>query len=273
VIVDGLHTDEIILTHNFTSAEQWLVFIATIITAFSFYAVVVVLWKLHKKRGLDIVLIKVSALCFLIYRSSIAFRLKAATSAEYIFLPTDSWHKLSNVFMLIEYCSLIIFLARIQEQLVGYILAIGISIIIILQEKDSFSYQYALIPMLFNNLVLIGSSALYDKPGSFNPTMVMYGAFWYMVSVVGFLLTFSETLDYYFFFDDLFMVATCFSMFYSWQSFQVSADPKKPAPTVDLIDTPRALVEIVREIYDDFKSWRDEVRAIVAKRRLEIKFS
>ena len=70
--------------------------------------------------------------------------------------------------------------------------------------------------MLFNNLVLIGSSALYDKPGSFNPTMVLYGALWYVVSVIGFLLTFSETLDYYFFFDDLFMISTAFSMFYSW---------------------------------------------------------
>ena len=68
-------------------------------------------------------------------------------------------------------------------------------------------------------MVLICSSALYDKPGSFNPTMVFHGALWYLVSVVGFLLTFSEKLDYYFFFDDLFMVSTAFSMFYSWQSF------------------------------------------------------
>ena len=99
--------------HDFSIAEQWLVFFATLLTACSFYAVVVVLWKLHKRRGLDIILIKVSALCFLVYRSSIAFRLKSDTSEEYIFLPTDSWHKLSNVFLLIEYCSLIIFLARL----------------------------------------------------------------------------------------------------------------------------------------------------------------
>ena len=84
--------------------------------------------------------IKASALCFLIYRSSIAFALTSTTSADYIFLTTDSWHKLSNIFMLIEYCSLIIYLARIREELVGYFLAIGICIIVFLQEKDSFSY-------------------------------------------------------------------------------------------------------------------------------------
>ena len=71
--------------------------------------------------------------------------------------------------MLIEYCSLIIYLSRLSKELTGYTLAFGICIIIVLQEKDSFSYQYALIPLIFNNLVLICSSALYDKPGSFNP--------------------------------------------------------------------------------------------------------
>ena len=59
-------------------------------------------------------LIKVSAICFLIYRTSIAFRLTGPESVEYVFLPTDSWHKLANIFMLIEYCSLIIFLARLS---------------------------------------------------------------------------------------------------------------------------------------------------------------
>ena len=140
--------------------------------------------------------------------------------------------------MLIEYCSLIIYLSRLREELVGYFLALGICIIVFLQEKDSFSYQYALIPLIFNNLVLICSSAIYDKPGSFNPTMVLYGALWYIVSCFGFLLTFSETLDYYFVFDDLFMVSTAFSMFYSWQSFQVIDEEGKPAKTMSLRDVP-----------------------------------
>lgn len=216
------HTDEVIYKHEFSFYEQCFVFFATFVTACSFYSVVVVLWKKHKGRGMDIVLIKISALCFLIYRASIAFHLTADKAKDYVFLPVDSWHKLANIFMLIEYCSLIVYLARISKELQGYVLALGICIIIVLQEKDSFSYQYALVPLIFNNLVLICSSALYDKPGSFNPSMVMYGAFWYIVSCLGFLLTFSEKLDYYFLFDDLFEVSTAFSMFYSWQSFIVS---------------------------------------------------
>jgi len=210
--------------------------------------VVVVIWKQQRGRGLDIVFIKVSALCFLIYRSSIAFRLSSHNSAEYLFLPTDSWHKLSNIFLLIEYCSLIIFLARLRQELVGYTLAVGICIIIVLQEKDSFSYQYAVIPLIFNNLVLICSSILYDKPGSFNPSMVFYGALWYLASVLGFLVTFSERLDYYFFFDDFFMISTSFSMFYSWQSFQVSQDPNAPAQTMNLTDVPLVFFELVKEL-------------------------
>jgi len=256
-------TDEVIFSHEFSFMEKWLVFLATFITACSFLSVVVVLWKKHKGRGMDIVLVKISALCFLVYRASIAFHLTADRARDYVFLPVDSWHKLANVFMLIEYCSLIIYLARISKELQGYVFALGICIIIVLQEKDSFSYQYALVPLIFNNLVLICSSALYDKPGSFNPSMVLYGAFWYMVSCVGFLLTFSEKLDYYFLFDDLFEVSTAFSMFYSWQSFIVSEEADKPADTMSLKDVPFVLFEMFRESRDAIIAWRNDVRELV----------
>ena len=261
--------DEIIEKHHFTWSEQWLVFLLTFFTACSFLAVVVVIQRLHKHRGLDIIFVCMSSLCFLVYRGSIAFSILSAQAQQILFLPIESWHKLSNVFMLIEYCSLIIFLSRISREFEGYILALGICIIIFLQEKDSFSYQYALIPLIFNNLVLICSSALYDKKGSFNPTMVIYGAIWYMVSVVGFLLTFSENLDYYFFFDDLFMVSTAFSMFYSWQSFQVETDEGKPAQTLYLREVPHAFVQMLKDAYMRLLMWRDDVRAMVRKRRAE----
>ena len=84
----NLGVDSIIQLHNFTKEEQWLVIFLTFITALSFLAVVVVLFKLHRKRGLDIVLIIVSSLCFIIYRCSIAFRLTNAKSTDYVFLPT-----------------------------------------------------------------------------------------------------------------------------------------------------------------------------------------
>ena len=133
-------SDEVILKHKFHFYEQWLVFFTTLITACAFYAVVVVLWKKHRNRGLDIVILKFAALCFLIYRSAIAFRFTPTYSHEYLFLPNDSWHKLANIFLLIEYCSLVIYLSRLPKVYEGYLRAFGICIILILQEKDSFSY-------------------------------------------------------------------------------------------------------------------------------------
>ena len=94
--------------------------------------------------------------------------------------------------------------------------------------------------------------------------MVVNGAFWYIVSCLGFLLTFSETLDYYFIFDDLFMISTAFSMFYSWQSFQVSSDhDKQSAQTMNLRDVPFVLKEMIHEAHLNIKEWRDEVRTAI----------
>ena len=76
----------------------------------------------------------------MIYRACLAFGINSEEAAQYVFLPADSWHKLSNIFMLIEYCSLIIFLSKIPKQKEGYFFAMGTAIVIILQEKDSFSY-------------------------------------------------------------------------------------------------------------------------------------
>lgn len=107
---------------------------------------------------------------------------------------------------------------------------------------------------------------LYDKPGSFNPTMVFYGALWYIVSCIGFLLTFSESLDYYFVFDDLFMVSTAFSMFYSWQSFQVSDNKGKPAETMNLVDVPSVTKDYVCQMLENFYEWRNDVTEFIGKR-------
>ena len=51
--------------------------------------------------------------------------------------------------------------------------------------------------------------------------MVFNSAVWYIMSVISSVISSSTSLDYYFFFDDLFMVSTAFSMFYSWQIYQV----------------------------------------------------
>ena len=133
-------TSDIILEHNFTETEQWCVFIFTLISACSLIAVIVALARTHPDRGSDIVLCAATGICFVIYRACLAFGIHSDDATQYVFLPGDSWHKLSNIFMLIEYCSVIIFLARIPKEKEGYFLAFGTAIVIILQEKDSFSY-------------------------------------------------------------------------------------------------------------------------------------
>lgn len=86
-------------------------------------------------------------------------------------------------------------------------------------------------------MVLLCSNFIFDNPGSYNRSMVLYGAFWYIISCIGFVLTFSEELDYYFVFDDLFMVATSFSLFYSWQSFNIRPPDELPVKE-EVIEVP-----------------------------------
>lgn len=154
-----------------------------------------------------------AAFTFFVYRTSLAY------SSEIFFLEGDSWHKLSNIFLLIEYCSLIVYLARVPPKFTGYCLALGISIIVIFQEKDSFNYKYALGPLIFNNIVFISASYLLDHPEDYNMENIRYGGYWYGASFFMFIGTMMERIDYYFVFDDLFLACTCLSLFYSWQTY------------------------------------------------------
>ena len=240
----------------------------TLISACSLIAVIVALARTHPDRGSDIVLCAATGICFVVYRACIAFGIQSDDAVQYVFLPADSWHKLSNIFMLIEYCSVIIFLAKIPKKKEGYFLAFGTAIVIILQEKDSFSYQYALFPLILNNLILYFSTALYDTVGTFNTEMVIHGALWYVISVIGFVFTFSETMDYYFLFDDLFMVSTAFSLFYSWQSYEV--DTLNNKLTIGLTEVPSTLRNLAIALREKARNKRDEIKkqaqALVQKR-------
>ena len=140
-------------------------------------------------------------------------------AVKYVFLSGESWHKLSNIFMLIEYCSLIIFLARIPEKYAGAILSIGTAIILILQEKDSYSYHYAVIPLLFNQMILICSTLFLKHKVTFNRKMVAKAALWYIISIACMVAVYSDMWNYYFFIDDMAMISTAFCIFYSWQSY------------------------------------------------------
>ena len=149
--------------------------------------------------------------------------------------------------MLIEYCSLIIYLARIPEEWSGALLAVGTAIIVILQEKDSYSYHYAAIPLVFNQLILICATCFLKTKGQLNRAMAAYGALWYVVSCACLVFINSDVLNYYFFFDDIFMISTAFCLFYSWQSYDDVSVRKEPL----------GLLEVPAMLHDYVESFRE----------------
>lgn len=96
----------------------------------------------------------------------------------------------------------------------------GICIIIIMQEKDSFSFRYALVPVIFNNFIMIVSQCFIATPLYVNTRMVAFGAMWYIISIIAFFASYHKLLDFFYVFDDLFMFSTGLSLFYSWQTYE-----------------------------------------------------
>lgn len=119
------NTQDIIKSRQFSLIQSIMILFFTTLTTLSFVPIIIVLVRLHKRRGQDIVLTVVAALSFFVYRTSVGF------NAPDFFLEGDSWHKLQQIFLLIEYCSLIIYLANVPPKWQGYCLATGISIIVI----------------------------------------------------------------------------------------------------------------------------------------------
>ena len=65
--------------------------------------------------------------------------------------------------LLIQFCSLMIYLARIPKALQGYVLGMGILLIVITEEKDFMSFRYALVPLAFNNGLLFISQCVLSR--------------------------------------------------------------------------------------------------------------
>jgi len=133
-----------------------------------------------------------------------------------VFIPIDSWHKLMNIGLLTQFCSLMIYLARIPKEYKGYLVGIGMCLIMMMQEKDAFSFKYALIPVIFNNLLLVCSGCVLGGPIYVNSRCAALGAFWYIFSIVFFIGSYFRAIDLFYLFDDAFMIATAFSLYYSW---------------------------------------------------------
>jgi hypothetical protein len=194
--------------------ELVLVILCSFIAVTSLILVIVVLFQLHSKRGIDMVFTGATAICFICYRCCLTFKLYN----QELYLNGDSWHKLTNIFMLAEFAAMAIYLGRISEQYKGLLQGLAMTFIILLQEENSFSLKNAVYIIIMNNTILIGANFLLtsDTPTRVNIDMVQRTAFWYVVSIVGFLVTLDKTLDFYLLGDDLFVFSTGMSLFYSW---------------------------------------------------------
>jgi len=65
--------------------------------------------------------------------------------------------------------------------------------------------------------VLVTANYLIDHPEDYNISEMRYGMYWYAASAIGFFGKLSSWANYYFIFDDIFIICTCFSLFYCWQ--------------------------------------------------------
>ncbi len=73
----------------------------------------------------------------------------------WLLLNEDGWHKILNIFMLVQFCSLAIYLGRVNQEFYGQILGVGVIIILVSQERDFLSFKCTLIPVIYNNSVLV----------------------------------------------------------------------------------------------------------------------
>ena len=79
--------------------------------------------------------------------------------------------------------------------------------------------------------------------------MAAYGALWYVVSCACLVFINSDVLNYYFFFDDIFMISTAFCLFYSWQSYDDVSVRKQPL----------GLLEVPEMLHDYVESFREQM--------------
>lgn len=170
---------------------------------------------------------------------------------DYSFIPLTNWHKLINVFLLIEQCSVVLYLGRVsnsisqstEQTMFGF----NIILILIMQEKDSVhgEIKYSLIPILMNNCYIIYQNLAQLKEiviaggegrgSQVHRESVIYSIGWYVLSWVGYLLmerynqglelSSSKEMFQFSICETLFLVSMAMGFFYSWQTYNV--DPSE----------------------------------------------
>jgi hypothetical protein len=164
-------TAKFIMEHPYKeNIELLLVIMCSFIAVTSLILVIVVLFQLHSKRGIDMVFTGATAICFMCYRCCLTFKLYN----KELYLGGDSWHKLTNIFMLAEFAAMAIYLGRISEQYKGLLWGFAMTVIILVQEENSFSLKNAVYIIIMNNAILIGANFLLNSetPQRINMDMV-----------------------------------------------------------------------------------------------------
>lgn len=155
----------------------------------------------------------------------------------YSFIPLSNWHKLINVFLLLEQCSLVLYIGGLTPDAQNVLFGLNLLLILVLQEKDSVhgEIKYSVIPLALNNLFLfatnftnIFSSARTPSKTSqvVNRQKVGYGMVWYAGSLFGYALMekfeqglnikSSEEMFIFTAAETLFMVSMALCYFYTW---------------------------------------------------------
>jgi len=75
---------------------------------------------------------------------------------DYSFIPLKNWHKLVNVFLLLEQCSLVLYLGDLGKDVEHTLFGINLILILVMQEKDEVhgEIKYSMIPLCINNSYL-----------------------------------------------------------------------------------------------------------------------
>lgn len=179
---------------------------------------------------------------------------------NYTFIPLPNWHKLMNVFLLIEQCSLVLFLGNLSGTLThdveATLFGVNLILILILQEKDSIKgeIKWSVLPLLINNSYMIYTNfksyfwredsqmaTIPSSPSSYpvtaqssikvNKQKVFWAIVWYGGSILGYALMqingqglqtiSSRDMLVFSASETLFMVSMALCYFYSWQTYSV----------------------------------------------------
>lgn len=165
-----------------------------------------------------------------------------------------------NVFLLIEQCSLVLYLGRvsksISQEMEERMFGVNLIMILIFQEKDQVlgEIKLSIIPLALNNgymlvcnlnqlralaLQQLGAEALDEAAAKLkeesgplvNKAKVLKSIFWFFVSLIGYFkmevyhqgldLQSSKEMFCFSAWETLFLVSMAMSYFYSWQTYSV----------------------------------------------------